>query len=42
METYKGNLIDLLRYLKESNVIYFIRKSHIEIIIDDEVLHIAA
>ena len=42
METYTGNLIDLLRYLKESNIVYFVRKSHVEIIIDDEVLQIAA
>ena len=42
MKIYEGNLIDLLRYLKESNIIYFIRKSHIEIILNDEILQIAA
>ena len=42
MQTYEGNLIDLLRYLKENNIIYFLRQSHVEIIIDDEIVQIAA
>ena len=42
METYTGNLIDLLRYLKESNIIYFVREDYVEILIDDEVIDIAA
>lgn len=42
MQIYQGNLIDLLRYLKESNIIYFIRKSHVEIILEDKIVQIAA
>tara|TARA_R110000868_G_scaffold102014_3_gene280918 strand:- start:16789 stop:16917 length:129 start_codon:yes stop_codon:yes gene_type:complete len=42
MRIYEGNLIDLLRYLKENNIIYFVRPTHIEILIEDEVLQIAA